>query len=286
MRTGYVLTMGLAGVLLFGCGTGHHKPKYPGDRERPKLEVRDVMHEQPPLEPNDPGRTAKSLIDWASASTANEREAVLKAIQEVSRTEPVVQALCEEAFAAQLKDHSRALIALALVGETKTEAAEGCLTRFVRLPFPMNGHVVEGEIVEQTALATLQAKAVDGLAYRMTASADAEVLRLIREHPSRIVRAEAISAYLWNRGDSAQAKAALAGVVRADERIFLDRVRRVTGDTAATFNPKLEEFLRLHPDLRPPQPERATDQGGASIPTDCDLRPAKQKAPARGRKEN
>jgi hypothetical protein len=110
------------------------------------------------------------------------------------------------------------------------------------------------------------------------------LLALMREHPSRIVRAEAISAYLWNRKDSAEAKAALAGVVRPDEKIFLERVRHVSGEPAATFNAKLAEFVRRHPELRPPPPERSTDTGGAKIPTDCDLRPPEQKAPVAGHK--
>lgn len=283
MRTRYLLAMGLASLAV-ACATGDYSKHH--NRDRPRLVDRAAKHESPILNLNDPGRTAQDLIAWASASTGKEHEEVRKAIQEVGHDGEVVDALCKEAFAAQPKDHSRTLIALALIGETKTETGERCLAEFVRLPFPASGHDVEGEILEQTALATLQAKAADGLAYRMTASGDAEVRRLIREHPSRIVRAEAISAYLWNRGDSAEAKEELAGVVRPDEKIFLDRVRRVSGDTAATFNAKLGEFLQLHPELRPPQPERATDSGGASIPTKCNLRPTQQTAPSSGGKED
>jgi hypothetical protein len=289
MRTKTLLISAVAASLTMACATHEARPqpvRKNGDTPRPKLIGRAVKHEPPRLDSSAPERTASDLIAWASASTVGERESVRKAISEIGRSEAVVRALCDQAFASRTKDHSRTLIALALIGETRSETAERCLTEFVRLPFPMTGHEVHGEIIEQTALGTLQAKAVDGLAYRMTASADAEVLRLAREHPSRIVRAEAISAYLWNRGDSAEAKAALAGVVRPDEKIFLDRVRRVSGDTAASFNAKLRAFLRQHPELQPPQPERSTDTGGAKIATDCDLRPPEQKAPLAGRKGN
>jgi hypothetical protein len=258
----------------------------PGDSEKPRPVAigRSVRHEPPRLDPKAPERTASDLIVWASASTTDEREVVRKSVSELAQSEALVKALCQEAFTSLLKDHSRTLIALALLGETRSDTSERCLTEFVRLPFPTTGHEVHGEIIEQTALGTLQAKAVDGLAYRMTATADAEVLRLVREHPSRIVRAEAISAYLWNRKDSAEAKAKLASIVRPDEKIFLDRVRRESGDTAETFNAKLRAFLRQHPELQPPPPERSTDQGGDKIPTDCDLRPPEQKAPTASRK--
>lgn len=271
---------------LVACATRPPPRPVPGGSGdlRPEAIGRSVRHEPPRFDPNAPERTASDLIAWASVSTADEREVVRKSVSDLARSEAVARALCQEVFTSRLRDHSRTLIALALLGETRSDTAERCLTEFVRLPFPTTGHEVHGEIIEQTALGTLQAKAVDGLAYRMTASADAEVLRLVREHPSRIVRAEAISAYLWNRKDSAEAKEKLASIVRPDEKIFLDRVRRVSGDTAETFNAKLREFLRQHPELQPPSPERSTDQGGDKIPTDCDLHPPEQKAPSAGRK--
>lgn len=279
MRTTNLLMAAVAAALVMACAA--HPP--PHDL-RPKVIDRAVKHEPPRLDPSMAERTVSDLLLWASASTIDERESVRKALSDLARSEAVVSALCREAFTSRLEDHSRTLIALALLGETRSDTGERCLREFVRLPFPTTGHEVHGEIIEQTALGTLQAKAVDGLAYRMTAGADAEVLRLVREHPSRIVRAEAISAYLWNRKDSAEAKAALAGVVRPDEKIFLERVRHVSGEPAATFNAKLAEFVRRHPELRPPPPERSTDTGGAKIPTDCDLRPPEQKAPVAGHK--
>jgi hypothetical protein len=132
--------------------------------------------------------------------------------------------------------------------------AEDCLTRFVSQPLPEKGTVVEGEILEQTALATLQAKAIDGLAYLGTPSATAVVLKMVGGHPSRIVRAEAIAAYLWNQKDSAEARRTLAPLVRENERVFLDRIVRKSGESAETFNPKLDAYLKAHPELIPPAP--------------------------------
>ena len=35
----------------------------------------------------------------------------------------------------------------------------------------------------------------------------------------------------------------------------MDRVRRVQGEGAATFNRKLAEYLKAHPEALPPSPE-------------------------------
>lgn len=206
-------------------------------------------------------RSVSAFIDWAAASTEKEIETVREHLAAARENRDVGEAFCEHAMRERLADHSRALVALGLLGEMKSAAGEKCFVQFLAMPLPTQGTVVEGEILEQTALATLQAKAVDGLAYLGTPSAQEEVLRIVRTHPSRIVRAEAINAYLWNHGDSAEAKAALRKVVRKDEEIFVDRVRFNSGEKAETFNRKLEEFLKAHPEAIPPAPQKSKEGG-------------------------
>jgi hypothetical protein len=111
-------------------------------------------------------------------------------------------------------------------------------------------------MLERTALSVLQAKAVDGLAYLGTPSANEIVVKMVAEHPSRIVSAEAIAAYLSNQKDIAAARQTLAPRVRENERVFLDRIVRKSGKSAETFNPKLEAYLKAHPELLPPAPEQ------------------------------
>jgi len=112
----------------------------------------------------------------------------------------VIASLCNEAFVSQNVNHSQALVARGLLGTAKSHCGEECLARFVAQPFSEIGTVVDGEILEQTALATLQAKPIDGLAYLNTQSANAIVLDA--NHTSHIVRAEAIVAYLFNHNYS------------------------------------------------------------------------------------
>jgi hypothetical protein len=206
------------------------------------------------------GQVAKknvlTFIDWAASSTANETELVRKALAEARENPDVVNAMCGEAFVSQSSENTRALVVLSLLGEMKSKIAEGCLTKFVSQPLPDKGTVVEGEILEQTALAVLQAKAIDGLAYLGTPSANDVVVKTVAEHPSRIVRAEAIAAYLSNQKDAAAARQTLAPLVRENERVFLDRIVRKPGESAETFNPKLEAYLKAHPELLPPAPEQ------------------------------
>jgi hypothetical protein len=202
--------------------------------------------------------SAKELIDWAGRSTPAQREEARATFARAKENKVVVDTLCEEAFAAQKTDHSRALVVLAILGETRSPHAERCLARFLDIPFPQGGKATaEGEIPEQTALATLQAKAVDGLAYLGSRSADELVLKQVREHPSIIVRAEAIAAYLYNKKNSPEARAALLRHVRKGEEIHLDRVAREEGETKDSFNRKLDVFLKKHPEVHGRGPEKS-----------------------------
>jgi hypothetical protein len=197
----------------------------------------------------------RAFISWASLSAPSEREDARREIAAAASNPEIARAVIEDVRSSYQGDHSRALIGLAILGELRGPEGEGFLREFVRMPLPREGTVVEGEILEQTALATLQAKAVDGLAFLRTPEADAEVLRLAGEHESIIVRAEAISAWLWNHGDTAEARKALEPRVRPEERIFLNRVRRVSGESAESFDGKLKAFLEAHPEAIPPAPQ-------------------------------
>jgi hypothetical protein len=197
----------------------------------------------------------------AGDAGADQREEIRRNITAARDNRQVVDALCEEAFQAQKEDHSRALLALSLLGEMRSASAADCLSRFLKIPFPTTGTVVDGEIIEQTALATLQAKAIDGLAYLNGKDTNQIVLNAVREHPSIIVRAEAIEAYQWNnRGQAAVARRTLTQFVRKGEEIYIDRVRRETGEKSDTFNRKVDTFLRAHPEANIPGLEKEKEQ--------------------------
>jgi hypothetical protein len=260
---GVVLLTAIAAATCFISCTKRQGPptaKEPGGPPPSSLYAKRKQHAPPPLYGS--GETARqstrAFIEWAGSSTVDEREDGRRVIAGAQNNDDVVRVLYDELIGAQNKDHSRALLVLAILGEMRNAQGEGLLRDFVRLPLPEKGTEVAGEIIEQTSLAVLQAKAIDGIAYQHSASGDKEVLRVIAEHPSRIVRAEAIEAYLWNHGDTAEARAAAASYVRKGEEIFLYRVRREEGEGAETFNRKLQAYLEAHPEVVPPEPVRAS----------------------------
>jgi len=210
-------------------------------------------HSPPPLTS---AADVPRFLDWAGASHADERDDARKVLADAASRTDVIDGFIKEIERVQTADQPRALLGLALLGETRSPNAQSFFAEFARRPLPTNGPVIEGEIIEQTRAAQLQAKAVDGLAYANTEETNKVVTRIIAEHPAKIVRAEAINAYLWNHGDSDEARKFLAQFVRKDEQIYLDRVRRNTGENAQAFNSRLAAFLQKHPQVMPPRPEK------------------------------
>lgn len=254
-------------ALAFPAASTEVRPKPPETGTpagpRPSEIVKQLAGQQPPklTGTGDVARkNVQAFVEWAASSTSDQAEMVRKAVTEAGRNAEIMGALCQEAFEAQRQDHSRALVVLSLIGEARSRFGEECLVKFIALPFPEKGTIVDGEIVEQTALATLQAKAIDGLAYLRSDSGDKIVFEAVSKHPSRIVRAEAIAAYLWNHDYSGRARETLKRYVHRDELIFLDRVVRQEGEAKESFNRKLEAYLKAHPELRPPAPEKAQAQ--------------------------
>ncbi|HRI38184.1 MAG TPA: hypothetical protein PLO50_06475 [Nitrospira sp.] len=257
LRAGVTLSMGVIGVaLLAGCHWAQPHSEVPETKTAngpspSKILNQYRLHSPPPFTS---GADVPRFLDWAGASHVDEREDVRNA-NAAGNTKEVVEALINEVERGKTLDHPRALLALSLLGETRSPEAQMFFSEFARRPLPTEGTVIEGEIIEQTRAAQLQAKAVDGLAYANNESSNQVVMEIIANHPSKIVRAEAINAYLWNHGDSPEARIRLSQYVRKDERILIDRVRRTTGETAESFNRKLDAFLKQHPEVIPPQPE-------------------------------
>jgi len=220
----------------------------------PKLQVTGPAPGAAPLlsDPKRPaGESVPAFVGWASRSGIKQSDEVRRMIAAARNDSAVAKELCREISEQQKTDFSRTLVSLSVLGELRNADGEKCLIAFLHQPFPKEGTVANGEIVEQTSLGVLQGKAVDGLAFAHTDIGDREVLQAAGSHPSRIVRAEAINSYLWNHHDSAAARATLLKVVRTDERTFLDRPRLEPGVSRDEFNRKLAAYARLHPAPRP-----------------------------------
>ena len=209
----------------------------------------------------DARRAVVEFLRWAGAARQSQREAGRAQMAAAGANPEIVAALVEETKAAVNRDHSRALLALSVLGEMRSVHAVSFLKEFIHQPLPRPGRLIEGEDPAQTGLATLQAKAVSGLAYLRQAAADEEVFWAVGQHESRIVRAEAIRSYLLNHNQSQEARTILLRHVRKGEEAFVDRPNRNPGEAAASFNQKLARYVESHPERQAPAPERGKYDG-------------------------
>jgi len=196
-----------------------------------------------------PADRAAAFLRWAAASRPEDAPALRAQLAGARRDQALIDALA--GHAQDDADHGKALLAVALVGAMQSPGAEGHLRRVVARPLPA---AATGEHDARAGLEMLQAKAVDGLAHLGRPSADAEVLRIAASHDSRVVRAEAIEAFLYQRGGSDAARSQLLAVIRPEDHVFLDRPRHVAGASAAEFDGQLARYLAAHPELVPPKP--------------------------------
>ncbi|RKG97771.1 hypothetical protein D7X74_40690 [Corallococcus sp. CA047B] len=273
-----VVTLGLmSGSVAFGADTR------PGSEAGSNIPPSRViagrkLHQPPGLSGagEDARKSVKSFVTWAGQSVVEEQGDAREVLRSAAQNPDVIQAFTEEILEAHKSgDSSRALVALGLLGEMRTYEGAKFLAEFVRMPLPTKGTVIEGELQEEAQQARLQAKAVAGVAYLRDPEFDREVLYQVGAHPSVIVRAEAISAFLWNRGDSLEARKEVEQYVRREELLFLDRVRRVSGETAETFNRKLTAYLKAHPEVQAPKPEPKEPRPPEEKPYTFDVTPPK-----------
>ena len=215
-----------------------------------------TLHAPPPLNATGTAAQAQAhaFVDWAAGSVLAEEQDVRNALDGARNNADIVRAFAIEVVNGRREDRSRAVVALSLLGSMRSIVAQQFLIDFVRLPLPTEGFVgshgglSENEPVEATSLAMLQTLAVDGLGLIGTSTANQEVVRVAAEHPSRIVRAEAIRATIASRG--AAGRSELESRVRAEDRYLLDRFENRNTD-GSTFDERLRTYLAAHPSPAP-----------------------------------
>jgi hypothetical protein len=200
----------------------------------------------------------RAFIDAASAAPVSRREEVRATIQRTRNIVDVAKGLIAEFEIAQKTDFSRALVILSLIGEQRSPAGTSYLVKFIRRPLPSGSRPTteSGVSPEAEALERLQVKAANALPYASTAQALQATLEVVRSHPLKPVRIEAASSYLWNTGNSEEARRTLSRFLRKDELLVLDRPVRDQGTTAEQFNRQLALYLDRHPEVRAPAPTR------------------------------
>jgi hypothetical protein len=185
-----------------------------------------------------------------------------------------VRLLAQRLAAIGIKDLGTSLVILGILGEMRNRSSLRSLESVVwqRLPAVESGG--HGELVERDLVEMLASKAVEAVAFLKIDTSDALTLRVVREHPSKLVRGAAIDAYLYNHGDSTQARERLRAVVRPEDRLLLDRVRRSRSNGRDAFNEGLRRFYSVYPQevapaasqLRPVTPPTDTSKAAPSPP--------------------
>lgn len=262
-----LIAIGAACPLTSGRGSSGEQGEAPAAKETPGKRPSEILHGRPMHAP--PGLAAEAdataFVDWAAGSLPEEREDGRGAIAKAAASpgaSAVAKGLVAEIQRAREVDHSRTLVALAVLGEMKNkEVGMPFLVQFASQPLPEKGTLIDGEIIERTSLLQLESKAVQGLAYMRDDVADREVMKIISSHPSRVIRGEAINAWLWNRQDSQAAREQLAQLVKPEDRILIDRPRWTETSTAEQFNRDLAVWLKAHPELAAPAPVKAKPRG-------------------------
>ncbi|RKG82532.1 hypothetical protein D7W79_02410 [Corallococcus exercitus] len=275
-RTGtIVVTLGL---MSGSVAVAQDRPtsEKPSDIPPSRVIAGRVLHSPPKLDAADARKSVNAFITWAGESIVEEQNDARRALASAAKQPALIQAFTEDILESHKSgDTSRALVGLGLLGEMRTYDGAKFLVEFVRMPLPDKGTVIEGELQEEAQQARLQAKAIAGVAYLRDPEFDREVMNQAGAHPSVIVRAEAISAFLWNRGDTLEARKELEPFVRKEERLFLDRVRRVSGEGADAFNRKLTAYLKAHPEVQAPNPEPKEPRPPEEKPNTFDVTPPK-----------
>lgn len=224
--------------------------------EGPRKDVQLVPPERTETTASEaPGRvpltvaTLDAFLAWASGSGVDDREDVRAEIHAARGKPGILDALFERLDRSYTDDVGKSLIALAVIGELRSEAAAERLFGIVSRPLPESGEVPHGGLSERDLVEMIQAKAVEGLAYLRTEAADEWVLEIVSTHPSSAVRSAAADAYLFNHRDSEEARERLRQHLRDDEIHFLDRVRRQGSADRKAFDEALAGFYARHPEL-------------------------------------
>lgn len=197
-----------------------------------------------------------AFLAFAGRSGSAQRERVREMIAAARRERGVVDGLFERFERDRDADFGAALLTLSVIGELRSPDALDRLERLVWEELPEVGEVGHGSLGRRDLVEMFQSKAAEAIAYMATEESDARVLRVIREHQSAAVRSAAVDAFLFNHGDSEQARRQVSEVLRQEDAAFVDRVRHARSMGREDFNAGLTRFYALHREEVAPEPGR------------------------------
>ena len=199
-------------------------------------------------------------------SSLGQLSSVRAELQRVSENPVIVDALANRLLILPVTDIDRHLTILSALGEMRNPRAITALKNFIWakqavVSQPLAGHSTELGVSFFNHDGALRARAVEMLAYINNEESSAEVLHIAADHPGAEVRLAAMDSYLYDHGDSDQAKAELARTVRPDEIKLIGLPRFTKSTNPKLFDQQVAAFYKRYPEELPPSPD-----GVAAIP--------------------
>jgi hypothetical protein len=221
-----------------------------------------------PLPPPRDAATTDAFLSWVANMPRERTLEVREAISAMTDKSAVAEVLNEQLFNLPCADVGRHLLLLSTIGELREAASIAALERFTWL---RDERIFDTPSPAQAACTfsssgMLQARAAEMMVWVLGVKEDDSVLRVIRDHPSRLVRIAAIDAYLFQRGDAPAAKEFLRGQISADDWSMIGLPRFGADTDRETFERQTAEYEAAHPSHVPrPQKRGARTWNDASV---------------------
>jgi hypothetical protein len=178
----------------------------------------------------------------------------------------IAAVLNDQLFRLPCTDASRHLLLVSTVGELRHPSSIDALERFT---WSSDEELFDKAPRENGTCSfsnsgLLQSRAAEMLVWVARGQRDDSVMRVIREHPYRSVRAAAIDAYLFQNGDSPAAMELLRLQVQPDDLPLVGLPRFGADTDPETFERLTAAYDAAHPaEIRIPD-RRQPDTGGSS----------------------
>jgi hypothetical protein len=201
--------------------------------------------------------TIEEFLIWVGGAPGSAMDVIRNAIDSADRSHDMLAGLVDNLLRLPVADISRHFVLLHVIGEVRDRRLAEALERFVWLSddevYRPSGPIGPCDFPDG---GVLQSAAAEMLAWTLDQEDEGRVLEIAQDHPDVSVRAAAISAYLFNRGDSEAARTELRTLLRPEDRVRVDVARYAVERDEETFNDAVAAFLEAHPDEYPRESTR------------------------------